>query len=76
MHILSRVNLLDYNLTRPEVNAILDEVIVIERELLDEETKRAEKVLTEEIKKEKINIPEDEDQKILRKKILEELNNQ
>ena len=76
MHILSRVNLLDYNLTRSEVNAILDDVVELEKKLLDEEAERAEKVLKEEIKKEKRNIPEDEDQKILRKKILEELNNQ
>ena len=76
MHILSRVNLIDYNLSRPEVNAILDEIVVKERKLLDEEAKRAEKILKEEIKKEKLNVPEDEDQKILRKKILEEINNQ
>ena len=48
MHILSRVNLLDYNLARPEVSAILDDVVVIERKLLDEEAKRAEKILKEE----------------------------
>ena len=30
MHILSRVNLLDYNLARSEVSAILDDVVVIE----------------------------------------------
>ena len=29
MHILSRVNLLDYNLTRSEVNAILDDVVEV-----------------------------------------------
>jgi len=58
------------------VNVILDEVVVKERKLLDEEAKRAEKILKEEIKKEKLNVPEDEDQKILRKKILEEINNQ
>ena len=75
MHILSRVNLLDYNLTRSEVGTILDEIVEIEKSLLDEEAKRAEKTLKEEIKKEKENIPEDKDQKILRKKILEEINN-
>ena len=46
-----------------------------ERILLDEETRKAEKLLKEEIKKERKNIPEDEDQKALRKKLLKELNN-
>ena len=72
--IVSRVNLLDYNLNRDEVNKIYDDVLQLERELLEEEGIKAEKLLKEEIKKEKENIPEDEDQKILRKKLLEELN--
>ena len=75
MNILSRVNLLDYNLTRSGVAKILDEIVMEERILLDEETRKAEKVLKEEIKKERENVPEDEDQKALRKKLLEELSN-
>jgi len=75
MNILSRVNLIDYNLTRSGVGKILDQVVMEERKLLDEEAKKAEKILKEEIKKERKNIPEDEDQKALRKKLLKELSN-
>jgi len=75
MNFLSRVNLYDYNLTRSGVSKILDEVVEIERKRLDEETKKADKILKEELKKERTNIPEDEYQKVLRKKILEEINN-
>ena len=73
--ILSRVNLIDYNLTRSGVAKILDEIVMEERKLLDQETRKAEKKLKEEIKKERKNIPEDEDQKAIRKKLLKELSN-
>ena len=75
MNIISRVNLLDYNLTREGVSKILDQIAMEERILLDREAKKAEEILKEEIKKERKNIPEDEDQKALRKKLLKELNN-
>jgi len=75
MYILSRVNLLDYNLTRAKVSKILDDVVELETEIKEEELKKAEEFLKEEIKKEKLNIPEDEDQKILREKLLKEINN-
>ena len=75
MNIISRVNLVDYNLTKKGVGKILDQIAMEERKLLDKETKKAEKILKEEIKKERKNIPEDEDQKALRKKLLKELNN-
>jgi len=76
MHILGRVNLYDYNLTRQEVGKILDEIVELEQKKLDLEAKKADEILKEEIKKEKINIPEDEYQKELRKKILGEMNNE
>lgn len=75
MNILSRVNLIDYNLTRSGVGKILDDIVMEERKLLDLESEKAEKILKEEIKKERKNIPEDEDQKALRKKLLKELSN-
>tara|TARA_Y100001970_G_C14204409_1_gene843075 strand:+ start:782 stop:1423 length:642 start_codon:yes stop_codon:yes gene_type:complete len=75
MNILSRVNLLDYNLTREGVGKILDQIAIEERKLLDEEAKKAEKILKEEIKKERKNITENEAQKELREKLLKELNN-
>ena len=57
------------------VSKILDQIAMEERILLDREAKKAEEILKEEIKKERKNIPEDEDQKALRKKLLKELNN-
>ena len=75
MKIISRVNLLDYNLTREGVGKILDQVVMEERKILDEQAKIAEEILKEEIKKERSNVPEDEDQKAIRKKLLKELSN-
>jgi len=75
MKIISRVNLLDYNLTREGVGKILDQVAMEERKILDEQAKIAEEILKEEIKKERNNVPDDEDQKAIRKKLLKELNN-
>ena len=75
MNIISRVNLLDYNLTREGVSKILDQIAMEERILLDREAKKAEEILKEEIKKERKNITENEAQKELREKLLKELNN-
>ena len=75
MNILSRVNLLDYNLTREGVSKILDKIVIEEQKILDIEAKKAEEILKKEIKKERKNITENEAQKELRKKLLKELNN-